>query len=127
VSARLVSAGLVASALLLAACGDSAPDPAEVFKVDYRIGFEAVQAHDFAKAAQYLGEAAQIDPNDPYVQLNLGVAYQNLGEMDKARAAYEQAVKTGQGVRPTRVTDPRYSGRTVAELARDDLASLPPR
>ncbi len=62
----------------------------------------------------------------PLSSSNLGVAYQNLGEMDKARAAYEQAVKTGQGVRPTRVTDPRYSGRTVAELARDDLASLPP-
>jgi Tfp pilus assembly protein PilF len=110
--------------LLVAGCSDE-PDPAEQLKLDYRIGFEALQQHDFARAAQALGEAAQLDPGDPYVLLNLGVAYQRLGEFDKARAAYEGAVKSGEGVRPARVTDPHYSGRTVAELARDNLASLP--
>ena len=112
--------------LLLAGCGDDPPDPAEVLKLDYRLGFEAMQAHDFAKAAQYFEDAAKQAPDDPYVALNLGVAYQKLGALDKARTAYQRAIKTGQGVRPARVTDPHYSGRTVAELAADDLASLPP-
>ncbi len=119
-------AGAVAlgAVLLVAGCNDG-PDPAEQLKLDYRIGFEALQQHDFARAAQALGEAAKLDPGDPYVLLNLGVAYQRLGELDKARAAYEGAAKSGEGVRPARVTDPHYSGRTVAELARDNLASLP--
>jgi len=114
-----------AAFLMLAGCGDDKPDPAQVLKLDYRIGFEALQQHDFAKAAQYLSDAAEIDPTDPYVLLNLGVAYQNLGQLDKARQAYEQAAEKGKGVRPARVTDPHYAGRTVEELARDDLASLP--
>jgi Flp pilus assembly protein TadD len=116
----------VIAAMLLAGCSDDKPDPAEALKLAYRQGFEAMQAHDFAKAKQHLGEAAQLAPDDPYVALNLGVAYQNLGELDKARAAYLQAVKIGEGVKPARVTDPHYAGRTVAELARDNLASLPP-
>jgi Flp pilus assembly protein TadD len=114
-----------AAFLLLAGCGGDKPDPAQQLKLDYRIGFEALQQHDFAKAVQYLEDAATLEPGDPYVQLNLGVAYQNLGQLDKARAAYEQAAAAGKGVRPARVTDPHYAGRTVEELARDDLASLP--
>jgi Flp pilus assembly protein TadD len=121
------AAGLIVTTLLLlAGCGDDKPEPAEVLKLAYRQGFEAMQAHDFVKAEQYLAEAAQLAPDDPYVTLNLGVAYQRLGELDKARAAYQRAAATGEGVKPARVTDPHYSGRTVADLARDNLASLPP-
>ena len=50
----------------------------------------------------------------------------NLGKIDLARAAYRHAADTGEQIKPVRVTDPHYAGRTVAELARDNLASLPP-
>ena len=124
---RALRCGVIAAILVLVGCGDDKPDPAEVLKLDYRQGLDAMQAHDFAKAEHYLDEAAQLAPDDPYVALNLGVVYQNQGVLDKARAAYERAVKTGEGLRPARVTDPHYSGRSVADLARDNLASLPPR
>jgi|HubBroStandDraft_1064217.scaffolds.fasta_scaffold00087_35 Tfp pilus assembly protein PilF len=121
------AAGLVAALLLgLAGCGDHTPDPALTVKLDYRQGVEAIAAHDFAAAERHLAAAAQLAPDDPYVALNLGVAYQNLGELEKARAAYRHAVEIGEGVKPVRVTDPHYAGRTVADLARDNLASLPP-
>jgi Flp pilus assembly protein TadD len=119
------TAGLVAVLLLvLAGCADDHPEDA--LKLAYRQGVEAIQAQDFADAARYLGEASRLAPDDPFVALNLGVAYQNLGELDKARAAYQHAADTGEKVKPVRVTDPRYAGRSVADLARDNLASLPP-
>jgi Flp pilus assembly protein TadD len=110
----------------LSACAADSPDPAASFNLAYRLGFEALQAQDYPKAEQKLSEAAQLVPDDPYVQLNLGVAYQHLGALDKARAAYLRAVAAGEKVKPVRVTDPRYAGRSVADLARDNLASLPP-
>lgn len=123
-------AGLAGAMLVaLAGCGDGKLSPLETaaaFKLAYRLGFEALQAQDYAAAEQHLSEAAQLDPDDPYVELNLGVAYQRLGELDKARTAYEHAAATGEAVKPVRVTDPRYSGRSVADLARDNLASLAP-
>ena len=110
--------------LLLAGCG---ADSGQALNLAYRQGFEAIEAHDFVTAERALAEAARLAPDDPYVALNLGVAYQNLGQLDQARAAYLQAIETGGKTKPTRVTDPHYAGRSVADLARDNLASLPPR
>lgn len=110
----------------LAACTDPAAEKDRAFALAYRSGVEAVEAHDFAAAEQHLSEAAALDPADPYVQLDLGVAYQNLGRFDDARRAYALAAATGATVKPARVTDPNYAGRSVADLARDNLASLPP-
>jgi Flp pilus assembly protein TadD len=120
------AAVLSAALLAVAGCGDAAPDSAETAKLAYRHGVEAIEAHDFAAAERYLAEAARQEPDDPYIMLNLGVAYQNLGKFDEARAAYRHAAETGTKLTPVRVTDPHYAGRTVADLARDNLASLPP-
>ncbi|MGB8841253.1 MAG: tetratricopeptide repeat protein [Aliidongia sp.] len=120
------SAFLTAILLVVTGCGDAAPDPAEMAKLAYRHGIEAIEAHDFAAAERYLVEAAGQEPDDPYILLNLGVAYQNLGKLDEARAAYRHAAETGEHLKPVRVTDPHYAGRSIADLARDNLASLPP-
>jgi Flp pilus assembly protein TadD len=120
------TAFLATALLLLSGCGDASPDPVEAAKLAYRHGVEAIRAGDFAAAERALGEAARLEPDDAYVLLNLGVAYQNLGKIDLARAAYRHAADTGEQIKPVRVTDPHYAGRTVAELARDNLASLPP-
>jgi Flp pilus assembly protein TadD len=121
--AHILIAGAVALQIL-AACGG--PSDEETAKLAYRQGFEALQARDFAAAERYLDQAAALTPDDPYVALDLGVAAQNLGELDKARAAYGHAIELGERTKPARATDPRYTGRSVAQLARDNLAALPP-
>ena len=46
------SLGCTALVLMLAGCGDDKPDPAQTAELDYRLGFQAIEAHDFAKAAE---------------------------------------------------------------------------
>jgi Tfp pilus assembly protein PilF len=108
--------------LMLGACGNAVDK--EAAQIAYRQGFEALASHDYMKAEQYLREAERRFPDDPYVELDLGVVYQNLGQLDKARAAYERVLDTGKGVKPRQVTDPHSAGRTLADIARENLAFM---
>src|ERR1700761_2979754 len=87
--------------LIALALGGCWPDPpGGPGRQAYRQGYDALDAGDYDKAVQYLTEAQRLRPDDPYVALDLGVAYQSLGKNDEARAAYEKAVETGKGVVP---------------------------
>lgn len=115
----LALAGLV---LLLGGCGG---DREAAAQLAYRRGFEAIGTGDWLKAQQYLLEAKQAFPNDPYVLLNLGVVAQNLGRFDEARGYYQQVIDRGPDVVPETVSDPSAAGKSLADLARDDMATLP--
>jgi tetratricopeptide (TPR) repeat protein len=118
----LALAGLV---LLLGGCGlDPATEPAAA-QLAYRRGFEAIGDGDWPKAQQYLIEAKQAFPDDPYVLLNLGVVAQHLGRFEEARGYYQQVVDQAPDVIPRAVSDPAAAGKSLADLARDDMATLP--
>jgi Flp pilus assembly protein TadD len=121
---KLVPAA-VAATLLLAACVDPAPDPKALGTAAWRAGYAALQAKDYAAAESRLLEAQRDLPDDAYVALDLGVAEQNLGKVVAARAAYERAIALGGQRMPRDVTDPRYGGMTVAQLAKADLDAMP--
>ncbi len=91
----------------------------------YRRGFEAIGAGDWLKAQQYLIQAKQAFPTDPYVLLNLGVVAQHLGRFDEARDYFQQVVDMAPDEVPLHVSDPNLAGRSLEELARIALASLP--
>ena len=112
---------LIALCLGIAGCANEAAEREAAGRIAYRQGFEALDAEDYAKAEHYLSEAQGLRPDDPYVSLDLGVTYQALGENDKARAAYEKVLETGKGVIPVRVTDPRAAGKSLADIATDNL------
>jgi Tfp pilus assembly protein PilF len=113
---------LIMLCLGVAGCaGAERADQQAAGRLAYRQGFEALDAADFAKAEQYLSEAQKLLPDDPYVALDLGVTYQSMGQLDKARAAYERVQEIGKGVIPVRVTDPRAAGKSLAEIATDNL------
>lgn len=117
--------GIALAALLLAACTDSAAQERQAQgTLAYQQGYQALEAHDYATAAERLGAAATLLPDDPYTALDLGVACQNLGRLDEARAAYRRAIALGGHAMPRGVTDPRYAGRTVAQLAQADLDAM---
>lgn len=119
-----VLAGLI---LTLGACGgpDRATDEAAA-QLAYQHSFDAINAGDWLKAEQYLTQAKQAFPKDPYVLLNLGVVAQRLGRFGEARGYYQQVIDMAPEVIPVQVTDPAAAGKSLADLARDDLATLPP-
>jgi len=115
----------VGLAVILGACArDPATDPA-ASQLAYRRSFEAINDGDWLKAEQYLIQARRAFPDDPYVLLNLGVVAQRLGRFDEARGYYQQVIDRSPDIIPAQVSDPAATGKSLADLARDDLATLP--
>jgi hypothetical protein len=84
-------------------------------------GFVALQAGDFARARDaFLPQHAKY-PHDPYIELDLGLAYQGLGQMAEAGALYRDAMIDGRNAVPVTTTNPKDAGRTISEIACEDL------
>ena len=67
------------------------------------------------------------DPNNPYVNLNLGVAYETLGDNQMAAKHYQVAMANGKNAQVTNVMQdgnvaPRET--TVSKVAQENLAEL---
>lgn len=118
----LAVAGLI---LTLGGCAQDPATDGAAAQLAYRRGFEALNDGDWLKAQQYLIQAKQAFPEDPYVLLNLGVVAQRLGRFDEARGYFQRVADTGADVIPERVSDPDAAGKSLADLARIGLASLP--
>ena len=69
--------------LILIGCA-SAPPKAPDMKLSDE-AYEAILNKDYQQAEALLDVALSINPQNPYVLLNLGVVYQNTGRTEKAR------------------------------------------
>lgn len=115
---KLLMAAL-AGATVLAACTYVGTHRSE--------GWAKIVAEDYAGARDYYIGVLAERPDDPWAHLNLGVAYQELGQVDLARQHYEFAVEYGEYAEIIEVArDGTVDGRraTVAEVAADNLAAL---
>jgi tetratricopeptide (TPR) repeat protein len=61
------------------------------------LGVMRAQAQQFARAAEFLEQAAAIDPDFPQVQYSLGAARFNAKQYDKAAVALARALEAGAG------------------------------
>lgn len=94
-------------------------------------GYKAFEDKDYAKAETEFLKSLEDDPNDPYVQLNLGAVYQNTGRPELARVFYQKVLITGKDVTPSRKanteeTDKKKKDPTLAELAQINLELMLP-
>jgi tetratricopeptide (TPR) repeat protein len=88
-------------ALTLAGCGtgtstedlESSAETLSSAEEHFIQGNELSQAGDFAQAAIEYGQALELDPDNVDVMTNLGVAYYNLGQLDRAIEQYTEAIK----------------------------------
>jgi hypothetical protein len=84
-------------------------------------GYRALDAGDYGKARDVFAPAQAESPHDPYLQLDLGLAYQGLGQMNMAEPLYRQVLVDGRGVIPAVTTNPADAGRDLAYIACQNL------
>jgi len=116
---------VVGLVLALGGCHQEPATDEAAAQLVYRRGFEALNAGDWLKAQQYLIQAKQAFPDDPYVLLNLGVVAQRLGRFDEARRYFQEVVDMAPDDVPEHVSDPNLAGRSLEDLARMALTTLP--
>ena len=117
---RLITAGLLMTGLLLAGCASGTD-------LSLKEGWELMVAKEYPAARDHYEAMLEEKPGNPYAHLNLGVAYQHLGERELAREHYEAAIATGGSAEISMVAEqgavnPQPS--TVAEVARENLKSI---
>lgn len=90
-------------------------------------GWKLIQSQDYAAAqAQYQAVLAE-NPNNPYANLNLGVAYEKLGDKASAAKYYQAAIANGKDAHIVAVAeDGKVAERstTVSKVAEENLAGL---
>lgn len=84
----------VTVAVLAASLAGCAPN-AEFYNTE---GMNAFAANDFSRARAAFSEAAELRPEVPSYQYNLGAAYQATGDLDKAIYHYNKAITLHPGL-----------------------------
>jgi len=71
-----------------------------------------------------LGAALDINPNNPYTLLNLGVVIQDTGRTKEAIQMYQKVLELNPEETAVKSNREGYSGKNIVEIARLNLKSL---
>jgi Tfp pilus assembly protein PilF len=94
-------------AILLTACGSRYGKTANATS-QLAFGVDMARRGLWSEALFRFHQAAQIDPQNPRVLNNLGVAYEATGDYDKALSFYQQALKLEPNNRELRANYGRF-------------------
>ncbi len=90
-------------------------------------GWTMITEQDYGPARAHYQSMLAEDPNNPYANLNLGVAYEETGDNEMAAKHYQIAAANGKNayIQAT-AQDGKVAPRqtTVENIARENLASL---
>jgi outer membrane protein OmpA-like peptidoglycan-associated protein len=89
-------------------------------------GYIALSAGDYRTAENLLERALTINAKNPFTWLNLGVVYQDTQRYDEARQAYQTVIDLNPGQTAKASNVKGYSGKSLVDIARINLANLPP-
>ena len=88
------------------------------------LGYSHLRLSEYDKAMEYYKRAIEINPENPYALLNMGVIYEKLGETDQAIEMYERLISTNSNERAFTSSDPMQTGRKLTDIARKNLKDL---
>lgn len=111
----------------LTACSTlGSASPGENEKELVENGYIALNAGDYRTAENLLERALAINSKNPFTWLNLGVVYQDTQRYDEARGAYQTVIELNPSQTAKASNVEGHSGRSLADIARINLANLPP-
>jgi len=88
------------------------------------LGYERLKEGKTDEAMKYFIEALQINPENPYALLNMGVIYEMQGKINEAMDMYQRIITLNPDERAGVATDPNKKGRKLVDIARDNLEGL---
>jgi tetratricopeptide (TPR) repeat protein len=117
---RLAIVSAMAAGLLLAGCAGQQ-------STELNDGWSMIVAEEFTASRAHYQSLLADDPNNPYVNRNLGVSYEETGDNELAAKHYQVALANGKDSRVSEVaqdgnTAPRQT--TVAQVATENLRCL---
>jgi hypothetical protein len=83
--------------------------------------YKALTSGDSSQAASAMASASFDSAQDPYFELDFGLAYQNAGRMDLAEPFYRAAMTDGANIVPPVTTNAGDKGKTIAQIACENL------
>ncbi|PHR28772.1 MAG: type II secretion system protein GspD [Desulfotalea sp.] len=89
-----------------------------------KTGFNKLMAGDFKDAKHFFEEALQIDSQNPYALMNLGVIYEKENLPQQALVMYRAVIATGSNALAEQSNIQEATGRTVIELAEESIARI---
>ncbi|HUS52548.1 MAG TPA: tetratricopeptide repeat protein [Thermohalobaculum sp.] len=116
---RIAVASAIVAGLLLSGCTSQ--------NTSLDDGWKLIKAQDYAAARSHYQSMLADDPNNPYANLNLGVANEELGDKATAAKHYQAAITNGKDAKIWQVAeDGNVAGRstTVLKVAEENLAGL---
>jgi general secretion pathway protein D len=87
-------------------------------------GYSELMRENYEQAEAFFDLALSVNPNNPYALLNLGVVYQNTGRVEKAKLMYQKVIDMDSKVTAKNSTDSSFKGKSLAEIAKNNIKSL---
>ncbi len=89
------------------------------------MGYEKLQNGDLTGAIPFLNKALEIDPENPYALVNMGVLYERQGDTNNAIDMYKKAVLYGDNEMASQISGQPHSAQySVVEIAKENLTRL---
>lgn len=109
---------LLAAVLLLAACAGTSPERKKEASARMQMGVTYLEQRNLPAAMRELSKASELDPENPEIDMMLGLAFQSRGDLGKAEEHFRIAI----GKKPDYPEARNNLGNLLSQLGRGDEA-----
>lgn len=87
-------------------------------------GYDKLNNNQYQEAKQYFREVLAIEPDNLYALLNLGVVYENEGNVENAVKVYQQIIEVDRNETAADVGDFRETDSSLSQIAKKNIERL---